>query len=789
MDSQFLMSNMKVDHQRLSLEISLASLHILNYCCEILPTVMKGTVLAHSVRILEFDPLLHLLTTDDSIEGSCLKITEISTPGTYKTWALTSYDQNEVTLITFDKYEWNLQTIFQSDDGYVLAAFSRNEALFVVANISNPNSICRFSNLNSSVWEWDVFDGCWRSAADIFVPIYFLTNQTLCGPDLFQSGSEVFFNLFDEWLGLEVIYSWNLKTGSQIEIYAGSSTPVYFIKWINTLAIFFDNATVSFYTENYVLIDSQQLGSMTQGIYSFNSSTNILTAFGNSENISYILQFYSYENRTFTLIDQSPPVDLFSSPFVTRICSSEYQTLVLGSFYQEYDNTALWDGEKWTFREIDSVMYCHSDGDSIVVIAVDTNPSIYTAEGSLIFTFPLNCSLVLTTMHNGSIYIICDNTVYRYLTETEDYVELATFSPSVIQLSFWIEPLFAISPDGNSLFLFGSFNFVTENFNYSGIAKYSLKNQDWEYFDPISGPVFTVAMDSKDNIYVGGIFGTPLHNQQISNLVGCQISTGICSNSMNGGVPYGVYTLLLLNETTLYMTTNPPITHSFHGWVYNITGNSPAVQWSDSLLGISINYASIAPPLLPFYQNPFFIASVSLAVVIVLLFVVFLLVKFRRRGRKDYIFLPDIAEPLFITFPKMKNVLEGDTEIVKIEEKDIKFIESIGEGGQGKIFKALYNHKLVAAKSVSILDPLSLTDFRKEIKILRYQKIRENISLFFCSSLHHENIVQFYGICMTVDCVYMITELMEGSIDKILSFLNPDQKLKVVISIADAMYF
>lgn len=50
-------------------------------------------------------------------------------------------------------------------------------------------------------------------------------------------------------------------------------------------------------------------------------------------------------------------------------------------------------------------------------------------------------------------------------------------------------------------------------------------------------------------------------------------------------------------------------------------------------------------------------------------------------------------------------------------------MKEIAQGGQGEVVKILYKGKIAAAKSLPLMyfhDPISVSDFLNEIKLLRY---------------------------------------------------------------------
>ncbi len=77
-------------------------------------------------------------------------------------------------------------------------------------------------------------------------------------------------------------------------------------------------------------------------------------------------------------------------------------------------------------------------------------------------------------------------------------------------------------------------------------------------------------------------------------------------------------------------------------------------------------------------------------------------------------------------------------------------------------------------KSCSLDD--NVTQFAKEIKLLSVMK--------------HKNIIEFIGILIlnTEQKLYLVTELMDTDLSKVMKQLNFSQKLRVAKNIAKGMY-
>jgi len=121
-----------------------------------------------------------------------------------------------------------------------------------------------------------------------------------------------------------------------------------------------------------------------------------------------------------------------------------------------------------------------------------------------------------------------------------------------------------------------------------------------------------------------------------------------------------------------------------------------------------------------------------------------------------------------------------DNSLQKVSEGEVEFVKRIGIGGQGEVWKVIYNGKPAAAKSVyGFQDSEMASNFLKEIKLL--------------SSLKNKYIIQFKAVMITDDQskIWLITELMHSDLKSILKTgqLNLKQKLRIAKDISAAMEF
>jgi hypothetical protein len=658
--------------------------------------------------------------------SECTNTFEISSPNSFKSWITTTSFIGIATLITFDGIRWSLTDIFRSNDGYLFGSFSIEKTAYIIANITDEGIICNSSPLNSSIWKWDSESGCWSAGSPINAPLQ-NQNSSACGnssPFLIHNDTLIFSSYFYVE-DIPYLNAWNLRTGETQEIIPAFNMPIGYANNDDVVFIFFDNSTVlmlnsshNFQILNYFVMEEVEVSIA----YYLNPVSNLLSVFGSTDSQSdYYLTFYQYENLTFSFVEQSNRVSLYGAPDFAFMCTVNDQALLYGDFINNTD-TAEWNGVEWKYF-FSGRSVCHIYEDKIVRSSANENMTVQIGE-QILYTDAIYCEFFHSTLLNSTLYIMCNSTVSKFDLVTLQFTELVSypgFFDSTAGVGTQLNQL-AVSKDGEFLFILGRFQKNISQFQYSNVAKYSLKQSEWQYFDPIPGFVAAAVQDSNHNIYIGGGFSFTKNNIEFTNIIRCDERSGTCEYNLSGGIPMQVSQLVLIEELqTLYMLAYAIYSLSGHGWKYNTSGSSPAVMWHDSLISISSNsFQNVVPP--PFYTSTLFIALVSAGCFALILVIVFLIVVLvRSRKRKDYIFLGEVGNSYSYQISEMIEALEGDEDILKIPEDEIQFTTSLGEGGQAKVFKALYKFKMVAAKSIRIADPLSLADFRKEIKILRWK--------------------------------------------------------------------
>ena len=122
------------------------------------------------------------------------------------------------------------------------------------------------------------------------------------------------------------------------------------------------------------------------------------------------------------------------------------------------------------------------------------------------------------------------------------------------------------------------------------------------------------------------------------------------------------------------------------------------------------------------------------------------------------------------------------TQNYVIDYNDIKFGDVIGKGAYGKVFKATYDDRLVAVKSLAGLkDEKEKNWMKREINLLKQVK--------------HPNVTEFIGISKSPEGHMLIVmelvsggELYEKLLDEKLE-INWELKLKIAQDVASALAY
>lgn len=142
------------------------------------------------------------------------------------------------------------------------------------------------------------------------------------------------------------------------------------------------------------------------------------------------------------------------------------------------------------------------------------------------------------------------------------------------------------------------------------------------------------------------------------------------------------------------------------------------------------------------------------------------------RNAFRYIEIPDYGSHGVLT---NMDAIMADVDVAKLDPEKVELGMIIGQGGQGLVRRATYEGKVYAAKAVLDLAPSVFGKFLQEIKLL--------------ASVKHPNVVEFFGILVKEDNLYMLTELMDTDLAAILSNLDEKTKLQISMDIASAMAF
>src|SRR5690242_8215731 len=123
-----------------------------------------------------------------------------------------------------------------------------------------------------------------------------------------------------------------------------------------------------------------------------------------------------------------------------------------------------------------------------------------------------------------------------------------------------------------------------------------------------------------------------------------------------------------------------------------------------------------------------------------------------------------------------KSKILQEVEKYKIPYEELKFEGSIGQGGQGTVYKGKYLDKPVALK-----------------RIQKNSDVQLGEALFLLNH-PHERILRCYGWAEDENFFYLVTDLLKANLSDILYGANKlelssQDKLKVALQIAEGLYF
>jgi len=123
-----------------------------------------------------------------------------------------------------------------------------------------------------------------------------------------------------------------------------------------------------------------------------------------------------------------------------------------------------------------------------------------------------------------------------------------------------------------------------------------------------------------------------------------------------------------------------------------------------------------------------------------------------------------------------------------IDPAELDFCESVGSGATAEVFRGFWKGAQVAIKEIYLQRK---KDAKSELK-MQVAFMRE---VAVMSRVHHENLVKFLGVSLSVRPLRVVTEFCEG--DTLFGLLHDEvdvelvwkQKLKMCLDIAHAMYY
>jgi hypothetical protein len=130
---------------------------------------------------------------------------------------------------------------------------------------------------------------------------------------------------------------------------------------------------------------------------------------------------------------------------------------------------------------------------------------------------------------------------------------------------------------------------------------------------------------------------------------------------------------------------------------------------------------------------------------------------------------------------KVLRAIGGTDWVIKYE--DMELHQKFAAGGSGQIFMGTYMNQIIAAKEIftQMIDKENVQEFCREAGVL--------------SQLHHPNVVQFFGVSIHNDNLYLVTEFCKYNLreaidlDNVWNPLTRTDKIKVALGIASGIKY
>jgi len=130
---------------------------------------------------------------------------------------------------------------------------------------------------------------------------------------------------------------------------------------------------------------------------------------------------------------------------------------------------------------------------------------------------------------------------------------------------------------------------------------------------------------------------------------------------------------------------------------------------------------------------------------------------------------------------KVLRAIGGTDWVIPFDNMELH--QKFAAGGSGQIFRGTYMNQVIAAKEIftQMMDKENVEEFCREAGVL--------------SRLHHPNVVQFFGVSIHNDNLYLVTEFCRYNLreaielDDLWLSLTATQKRKIALEIASGMQY